>query len=243
MSQVPRPWSRSPSGRASRREGRLSLSGTVSRWPATTTRSPRPSSVRATTVWPRRVTCRWPRVARAASTASAISCSWWLTEKVSTSCWVRATTSAVRSSFMTSIQPVRRPLRHRVWRAPEVRRREHGGAAVKRVIARMVVLTATGLLGTTLVTPPAGAAPTWRPITNLFADLSAAGGSAFTPAIGADADGDATVLWSRYNGTQYVVQSSYRPVAGAWSAPLDLAGGRRILDPQLVVDRAGNATA
>ena len=51
------------------------------------------------------------------------------------------------------------------------------------------------------------------------------------------------MLWSRYNGTQYVVQASYRPVAGAWSAPLDLAGGRRILDPQLVVDPAGNATA
>lgn len=114
---------------------------------------------------------------------------------------------------------------------------------MKRVIARMVVLTATGLLGATLVPTQAEAAPTWRPVTNLFADLSAAGGSAFTPAIGADADGDATVLWSRYNGTQYVVQSSYRPVAGAWSAPLDLAGGRRILDPQLVVDRAGNATA
>jgi hypothetical protein len=112
-----------------------------------------------------------------------------------------------------------------------------------RVVTRLVLVTVTALLGATLVTPPAGAAPTWRPITNLFADLSAAGGSAFTPAIGVDAAGDATVLWSRYNGTQYVVQASHRPVGGAWSAPVDLAGGRMIFDPQVVVDPAGNATA
>lgn len=112
-----------------------------------------------------------------------------------------------------------------------------------RIINRLVLGAVTALIGATLVTPPAGAAPTWRPITNLFADLSAAGGSAFTPAIGVDAAGDATVLWSRYNGSQYVVQASHRPVGGAWSAPVDLAGGRMIFDPQVVVDPAGNATA
>jgi hypothetical protein len=112
-----------------------------------------------------------------------------------------------------------------------------------RGIARVVAAVVTGLLGATLVTVPAQAAPTWRPVTNLFADLSATGGSAFTPAIGADAAGNATAVWSRWNGTQYVVQASYRPVGGAWSAPADIAGGRSIWNPQVVVDPAGNATA
>ena len=46
----------------------------------------------------------------AASTASAISCSSWLTEKMSTSCWVRVTTSADRSRWaMAPIQASGRP--------------------------------------------------------------------------------------------------------------------------------------
>ncbi|GAB3031482.1 hypothetical protein GCM10011376_24750 [Nocardioides flavus (ex Wang et al. 2016)] len=112
-----------------------------------------------------------------------------------------------------------------------------------RLIRHLILLVTTGLVGAALVAPPAGAAPTWRPLTNLFADLSAAGSSSFAPAIAADSAGNATVLWSRWNGTQYVVQASYRPVGGTWSAPVDVAGGRRIVDPQVVVDQAGNATA
>ena len=112
-----------------------------------------------------------------------------------------------------------------------------------RRLRHLILLLVTGLMGAALVAPPAGAAPTWRPVTNLFADLSAAGGSAFAPAIAVDAAGNATVLWSRWNGTQFVVQASYRPVGGTWSAPVDLAGGRQVIDPQVVVDRAGNATA
>lgn len=112
-----------------------------------------------------------------------------------------------------------------------------------RVVKNVISLVATGLVGAALVAPPAGAAPTWRPVTNLFADLSAAGGSAFTPAIGVDVAGNSTVVWSRWNGTQYVVQASYRPAGGSFGAPVDLAWGRQIFDPQVVVDPAGNATA
>jgi hypothetical protein len=110
------------------------------------------------------------------------------------------------------------------------------------VVTRFIFVVVTGLVSAVLVAPSAVAAPTWRPVTNLFADLSATGGSAFTPAIGVDDDGNATVVWSRWNGTQYVVQASYRPVGGTWSAPVDIAGGRVILDPQVVVDQAGGAT-
>ena len=68
MSTVPRPHSTSPVGPSTRRVGRLTgsaVSGTVSMWPASTTRSARPRAVRATTVLPTRVTCEVRR-ARAA---------------------------------------------------------------------------------------------------------------------------------------------------------------------------------
>lgn len=112
-----------------------------------------------------------------------------------------------------------------------------------RGIRRFILLVASGLVGGTLVAPPAGAAPTWQPVTNLFADLSAAGGSAQTPAVAVDARGDATAVWTRWNGTQPVVQASTRPAGATWSAPVDLAQGRSIYNPQLTVDPAGNATA
>lgn len=112
-----------------------------------------------------------------------------------------------------------------------------------RATARLTVLVATGVLGATLVAAPATAAPTWRPATDLFADLSAPGGSAFTPAIGVDAAGDATVVWSRWDGTQYVVQAAQRPAGGTWTAPVDLGTSRQPNVPQVVVDGAGNATA
>lgn len=112
-----------------------------------------------------------------------------------------------------------------------------------RVIKQLVLLASAGIVAASLAAAPATAAPTWRPTTNLFADLSATGGSAFTPDIGVDAAGNATVLWSRWNGSQYVVQASHRPVGGAWSTPADLAAGRMVFDPQVVVDPAGNATA
>jgi hypothetical protein len=112
-----------------------------------------------------------------------------------------------------------------------------------RVLTRFILVVVTGLVGAALVAPSAGAAPTWRPVTNLFADLSAAGGSAQTPAVAVDSRGDATAIWTRWNGTQPVVQASTRPAGGTWSAPVDLAQGRSIFHPQLTVDPAGNATA
>jgi hypothetical protein len=111
-----------------------------------------------------------------------------------------------------------------------------------RRLRHLIALLVTGLVGAALVAPPAGAAPTWRPVTNLFADLSAPGGSAQTPSIGVDDAGNSTVVWSRYNGTQMVVQASYRPVGGTWSAPVDIAFGRTIFFPQVAVAPSGSAT-
>ena len=112
-----------------------------------------------------------------------------------------------------------------------------------RAIRQLILLVVTGLVGTALVASPASAAPTWRPVTNLFADLSADGGSAQTPAVAVDSHGNATTIWSRYDGSQLVVQAATRPAGGAWGAPVDLAAGRSIYNPQLAVDPAGNVTA
>src|SRR5579875_687160 len=67
MSEEPTPCSRSPS----RRLGRLSATGTVSRCPAMTTRRGRPRRVRAMTASPSRSTSRWDTPRSAASTSSA----------------------------------------------------------------------------------------------------------------------------------------------------------------------------
>src|SRR5665811_1280021 len=93
MSQEPSPYRSSPS----RLAGRFEFAGTVSRWPAITTRSSRPRSVRATTVFPSRVSLRWRCSPSAFSTASAICASFRLTDSQSTNAVVRAMTSACRS--------------------------------------------------------------------------------------------------------------------------------------------------
>src|SRR4051794_22703182 len=95
MSQVPRPNSRSPSYQVGRFG--VAASGTVSRCPASTTRSSRPSSVRATTASPNRLTARCGSGCSAASTASAMVRSSPLTDSMSHSVWVRSTGSWVRS--------------------------------------------------------------------------------------------------------------------------------------------------
>ena len=75
----------------------------MSRCPATTTRSARPRSVRATTVLPCRETVRCSSGRSAASTSSAIRFSLWLTDSMFTSCSSRVTGSAERSRGMPLI--------------------------------------------------------------------------------------------------------------------------------------------
>src|SRR3954470_10050197 len=93
MSLVPQPRSRSPS----RVLGTLSAIGTVSRWPARTTRPGRSRSVRASTALPTRSTSRPPSPRSAVSTASARRSSDPDTDGMSTSARVSARTSAERS--------------------------------------------------------------------------------------------------------------------------------------------------
>ena len=77
------------------------------------------------------------------------------------------------------------------------------------------------------------------------ANLSAAGATAAGPQVAMDAQGVATAVWSRYDGSVEVVQSSSRSASGgAWPTPVNLtvvgATGRF---PQLAVNAQGDAVA
>jgi Glycosyl hydrolase family 26 len=76
------------------------------------------------------------------------------------------------------------------------------------------------------------------------ADLSAAGESAIQPRVGLGPDGAATVVWNRFDGSNWVIQEQHLDPAGAPAgAVLNLSGaGRSAAEPQLAVDAAGTAT-
>jgi hypothetical protein len=75
-------------------------------------------------------------------------------------------------------------------------------------------------------------------------DLSVAGGDAVIPQVALDAGGDATAVWIRSNGTNYIVQAAIRPAGGAWQAPVDLSvPGQEAREPGIAVNAQGDATA
>ena len=105
---------------------------------------------------------------------------------------------------------------------------------------QVAILSALTILGPLLGAAPAGAAPTWQPVS----DLSAIGGAAVKVDLAVDAAGNATAVWVRDDGTHDIVQSATRPAGGAWSAPVDLsAPGADAVTPQVAVDPDGHATA
>ena len=75
-------------------------------------------------------------------------------------------------------------------------------------------------------------------------DLSVAGGDAVIPQVALDAHGDATAVWIRSNGTNYIVQAAIRPAGGTWQAPVDLSvPGHEAREPGIAVNAQGDATA
>jgi PKD domain len=74
-------------------------------------------------------------------------------------------------------------------------------------------------------------------------DLSVAGQDAEEPHVAIDSSANALALWSRYDGSRFVVQSARR-LAGVWEKPLDVSvAGQSAEEPQLALDPAGNAVA
>jgi hypothetical protein len=75
-------------------------------------------------------------------------------------------------------------------------------------------------------------------------NLSAAGESAVEPRLGIAPDGTATVVWDRFDGANWVIQSRRISAAGVPAATtLALsAAGRSAAEPQLALDSDGSAT-
>jgi hypothetical protein len=75
-------------------------------------------------------------------------------------------------------------------------------------------------------------------------DLSAVGQEAQDPRIAVDGHGNAVAVWSRSNGTNFIIQAATRPAGGGWGAAQDLsATGQNAFDAHVAVDPQGNATA
>ena len=75
-------------------------------------------------------------------------------------------------------------------------------------------------------------------------DLSATGGDAGDPQVTVSSTGLATAVWTRWNGSHDVIQSSTSQNGGAWSTPVDLsATGGDAFDPQVTVSSTGLVTA
>jgi PKD domain len=107
--------------------------------------------------------------------------------------------------------------------------------------ARGLAVAALGVLMFLLAVAPAGAAPTWLAPTK----LSATGYSAEKPQVAVDAQGNATAVWERPNGTNIIVEAASRPAgSGAWQASVPLSSATAIMPlPQVAVDARGDAVA
>jgi hypothetical protein len=67
-------------------------------------------------------------------------------------------------------------------------------------------------------------------------------GESFTPQAAMDARGDATAVWMHFDGSHYVVESSYRPEQGEWGeATLVSQPGEEGGNPHVAIDAEGDS--
>jgi hypothetical protein len=75
-------------------------------------------------------------------------------------------------------------------------------------------------------------------------DLSLPGQDACDPQIALDVEGNKTAIWSRFNGSHFVVQVSTRLGREEWQSPIDLSSpGQDACHPQIALDAKGNKIA
>ncbi len=73
--------------------------------------------------------------------------------------------------------------------------------------------------------------------------LSAAGKKALLPTVAMNDRGDTIVAWTRGEGSNGVVQASFRPAGGSFGAPVNVStGGESATAPRVAIDGAGDAT-
>jgi hypothetical protein len=72
--------------------------------------------------------------------------------------------------------------------------------------------------------------------------LSDSSGYAMSPAVAADAQGDAVAVWVRSEGAEWRAQAAYRPAGGSFSAPQTLSpAGYEAREPHVAMNTAGQA--
>jgi hypothetical protein len=75
-------------------------------------------------------------------------------------------------------------------------------------------------------------------------NLSDAGESASQPQVDVDPSGNVLVVWSRSDGTALRIQSTFKPAAGSFSAPINISDpGFSANEPQIDFDATGKAIA
>lgn len=78
-------------------------------------------------------------------------------------------------------------------------------------------------------------------------NISTAGGNADSPKLSMDFSGNAAnaiAVWHRFNGSNFIIQSSELPSGGDWSSPSNISpSGQDALIPNVAVDPNGNAIA
>jgi PKD repeat protein len=73
--------------------------------------------------------------------------------------------------------------------------------------------------------------------------LSATGKKALLPTVAMNDRGDTVVAWTHGEGSDGVVQASFRPAGGSFGAPVNLStGGESASAPRVAIDDAGDAT-
>ncbi len=116
---------------------------------------------------------------------------------------------------------------------------------LSRVVAGSSRSTRRGaaVLGVALALGLATASPAAASVWTAAANVSEEGQSAYGPQVAVDAAGEATVVWTRYNGSNDVVQAAVKPAGEPWGQPATLSkAGQEASEPQVAVDAAGDAT-
>lgn len=71
--------------------------------------------------------------------------------------------------------------------------------------------------------------------------ISALGEDATSPQVVVDPAGDAVAVWSRFNGTHFVIQLAVLPFGETWTSPVNVSASNvDSFEPQLGIDDAGN---
>ncbi|MDQ3991823.1 MAG: hypothetical protein M3245_05885, partial [Actinomycetota bacterium] len=105
------------------------------------------------------------------------------------------------------------------------------------IVRRLTLLVA---LAATIV----GVIPAARADLSYVSTLSAAGQDAETPHVGVDEDGDAVIVWRRFDGVNWRIQVRRRSATGVLSAVQTLSPPERDADmPRVAVDGDGDAVA